>query len=707
MPSHAVRLLAFLLLALPAYAGAPRALPKGERPNDQRLRPLRTLDDYFPFKNVDSPDQWRQRAEELRRQVLVSNGLWPTPTRTPLNAVVHSPVERNDYTVYRVYFESFPGHFVTGSLYRPKPHVTPRGDKLPAVLCPHGHWADGRFHAFNDDEVKQQIAQGGERFVDSGRYPLQARCVQLARMGCLVFHYDMVGYADSVQLDHRPGLRSHMTGKDNWAFFSPQAELRLINMMGLQTWNSVRALDFVLALDEVDEDRIAVTGASGGGTQTFMLTAIDDRIDLSIPCVMVSTAMQGGCTCENAPYLRIDAGNIDLAALAAPRPLGLVSADDWTVELETKGFPDLLHHYEMLGHKDRVSAAFNIHFGHNYNAVSRCFMYGLVNEHFNLGLGTPIIERDFVPLSREELTVWTGKHRPPSGNTAGDAHERDVVRWWANDAAEQVAAARDDAEQYQRIAGGGWRTILGPTLHELGDVTVEPNDVQHADGYRLSTGMIDGNDSGQQLPALFLLPEEGWNDQLVIWLTDRGKAGLLDVSNRPVTPVQNLLDKGYAVVGIDMIGQGEFVQGGERVDKARLHTRGDAPWQHAAAYTFGYNRPLLVQRVHDVLATIRAAQTYQTPPARIHLVGIGREAGPIALAAHVQSGDAISKTAVHTSGFAFDLITRFDDPMFVPGAVRYEGVGGLRTLAGGNVRLEEGKSPDEYEIASMAEWVSQ
>src|ERR1051325_10436318 len=111
--------------------------------------------------------------------------------------------------------------------------------------------------------------------------------------------------------------------------------------MGLQTWNSIRALDFVTSLPDVDASRIGVTGASGGGTQTFILCAVDPRPAVEFPAVMVSTAMQGGCTCENASLLRIHTGNIEFAALFAPKPQGMTCANDWTKEMSTKGFPEL------------------------------------------------------------------------------------------------------------------------------------------------------------------------------------------------------------------------------------------------------------------------------------------------------------------------------------------------------------------------------
>ena len=107
-------------LTTQSLTAAPRALPEGKLPNDGRLAPLKDLDGYFPFTPNKSPEAWQQRAEFVRRQMRVSLGLWPWPEKTPLNAVVHGRVERDDYTVDRVFFESYPGHFVTGSLYKPK-----------------------------------------------------------------------------------------------------------------------------------------------------------------------------------------------------------------------------------------------------------------------------------------------------------------------------------------------------------------------------------------------------------------------------------------------------------------------------------------------------------------------------------------------------------------------------------------------------------
>src|SRR5262249_18463410 len=192
---------------------------------------------------------------------------------------------------------------------------------------------------------------------------------------------DMLGYADSVQLTfdlvHRHSKqRPELDTPENWGFYSTQAELRQQSVMGVQTYNSIRALDWLSELPDVDPARIGVTGASGGGTQTFILCAIDPRPAVAFPAVMVSTAMQGGCTCENCSNLRVGTGNVEFAALMAPRPLAMSGAKDWTVEIETKGLPELKQHYAMMGVPDLVMGKAFLQFGHNYNNVSRELMYG-------------------------------------------------------------------------------------------------------------------------------------------------------------------------------------------------------------------------------------------------------------------------------------------------------------------------------------------
>lgn len=442
--SHLKILLNSLVLGLlapflvPLATAEDRVLPEGNRPDDRRLAPLKDLNGYFPFTPSATKEAWNSRATNLRRRLRVSLGLWPMPKKHDLHAVIHGKMDLGDYTIEKVYFESMPGFFVTGSLYRPKDS----SGKLPGVLSPHGHWAEGRFYDRGEAGAKADIASGAEERMSAARSPLQARCVQLARMGCVVFHYDMIGYADnrqvSYQVAHRfAKQRADMNGKDDWGLFSPRAESHAHSVMGLQTFNSIRALDFLESLEDVDPKRLGVTGASGGGTQSFILAALDPRPAVAAPAVMVSTAMQGGCTCENACGLRVAAGNVEFAALFAPKPLLLTAANDWTREMTTKGFPQLKKHYTTMGSPDHVELMSAVQFGHNYNYLSRKAMYHWFNRHLQLELKEPIGERDFKRLSSEQLTVWNADHPAPKG---GPAFERKLLRHWAKDTQQQLAS---------------------------------------------------------------------------------------------------------------------------------------------------------------------------------------------------------------------------------------------------------------------------
>src|SRR5262245_56319510 len=202
-----------------------------EPPKDSRVDKPKDLNAYFPFAVPATKEAWEKRRQELREQVLLANGLWPMPARTPLNPVIHGKIDRDDYTIEKVFFASHPGHYVCGNLYRPKG----KAGKLPGVLCPHGHWSNGRFYA-KEKGFENDIKAGAEKTNEGAMYPLQARCAMLARLGCVVFHYDMVGYADSLRIPHRAG------------FTDAEAELRAQSFMGLQTWNSIRALDILTGL---------------------------------------------------------------------------------------------------------------------------------------------------------------------------------------------------------------------------------------------------------------------------------------------------------------------------------------------------------------------------------------------------------------------------------------------------------------------------
>jgi dienelactone hydrolase len=669
-------------------AELPRALPAGGVPDDVRLQPLKDLDGYFPFSPPKTHEAWAWRAERVRRQIFVSQGLWPLPERTPLRPVVHGRVDRGEYTVEKVYFESAPGFFVTGNLYRPKG----RSGRVPGVLFAHGHWANARLSESTDEELRNEIASGQERFEEGGRSRFQSLCVQLARMGCVVWQWDMLGNSDSQQLSmelvHRfAKQRREMNAAENWGLFSPQAETHLQSAMGLQTWNSIRSLDFLLSLPEVDPERVAMTGASGGGTQTMLLAAIDPRLTLAFPAVMVSTAMQGGCTCENACLLRVETGNVEFAALFAPKPQGMTTANDWTKEMAAKGFPEVREIYALLGAPGEVMLHRGEHFPHNYNAVSRSAFYGWLDRHFQLGFREPVIERDYRRLSREELSVWDAAHPAPPG---GADFERRLLRWWHEDSEKQLREVERSGDEFRRVAGGALEVMIGRSLPEVGEVAWQPTAKVDRGRHTETVGLLANRTHGEQLPVLLLEPKQA-KGRTVVWVDEAGKAGLFAGGDpaRPRPEVERLLEAGATVAGVDLLGQGEFVPDGQPVRETR---RVKNP-REAAAYTFGYNPSLFAERVRDLLTLVAFLREGDRKGTTVSLVGLGG-AGPWVAAARALARNAVDRAALETGGFRFGKVSEIHAVDFLPGGAKYGDLPGMLALHAPGELWVAGESPE-------------
>ncbi|MGI8601669.1 MAG: acetylxylan esterase [Verrucomicrobiales bacterium] len=623
---------------------------------DVRLEPPKDLDGYFPWEPPATKEAWDKRAGELRDQLKVALSLVPEPTRTPLNPVIHGKIEKDEYTVEKVFFESLPGFFVTGNLYRPKPGAGAAGanGKRAGVLCPHGHWNDGRFTDAGDAGAKKAIEQGAEKFAAGAHSPLQARCVHLARMGCVVFHYDMIGYADSVQISmevaHRFAKQRPMKSPEGWGLYSPRAEAWLQSIMGLQTWNSIRALDFVQSLPEVDGRRIGCTGASGGGTQTFLLGAVDPRVTAIFPAVMVSTAMQGGCTCENATLLRVGTGNIEITALFAPKPAMMTAANDWTKEMETKGFPQLKAHWTRLGSPDNVALLARLEFDHNYNLPSRDAMYGWFNKHLALDLpAEKLVERDFERLTRDQMSVWDPAHAAPTGDQIGAAFEMKLTRWLADDAAKQIA-------ERPELAATGWKHVIGRTLATAGEKISFDRDAaqttEHPE-YTELRGPVVNETYREEVQTTFYYPKN-WNSEVVLWLSDE---------NALPPSAQEALKKGTAIV------QSKLFRPGEK-------NRPVSNPREAPAYTYGYNRPLLAQRVHDALTLVQFVRTRENYPVKkVALHGDGpiySRVAAIATAREKLDGWKPDASSDPDDPSNVSLVPDdYLDPNFLPGAARY------------------------------------
>eukprot|EP00913_Durusdinium_trenchii_P008868 g8334.t1 len=577
------------------------------------------------------------------------------PAKTPLKAVVHGKIDMGDYTVEKVYFQSHPGHYVTGNLYRPKASGAASAPRSPGVLCPHGHWSNARFYDAGENNAKKLIAGGGETFINAARHHIQARMVGLARLGCVVFHYDMVGYSDSRVIPHRQG------------FTDAEASLRLQNFMGLQTWNSIRALDFLTSLPDVDTKRIGITGASGGGTQTFMLAAIDPRISVAFPAVMVSTAMQGGCVCENAEYLRIGVNNIALAALFAPKPQAMSGADDWTIAIEKKGYPELRQVYSLYGKPENIAAKAFPQYKHNYNRVARQMMYEWFNAHLKLGHKSPIQERDFQPLSARQLTVFDDKHPRPTNAKPAKELRKYLTRISNQQFEKLLPKTEDDVARYREVVGTATRLFFGrvPNMKQL---NLKRMAFTKIDNTQVHRAVVSRTGKDQQVPTVGLVPA-GFNRTMAYWVDGNGKSHLFGADGKIKPAVQSILKTGTAALSLDPLKTGEFLKPGETAK-----TGVNASY---IGFSYGYNQPLIASRVRDILNLVATHGPIAKP---FQLVGTGA-AGPWVLLAGAQAGNKVDRIIVDLNGFSFRKLQKTSDPNFLPGALKYGGIGGLAALA--------------------------
>jgi hypothetical protein len=554
----------------------------------------------------------------------------------------------------------------TGNLYRPRDGKA----RHPGVLSPHGHWQskenprlNGRLYERTDAEARQKVNEGGEHHLDGARAPLQARAAGLARLGAVVFFFDMVGYADSQPIVHREG------------FTDAEAELRLQSVMGLQVWNALRALDFLASLPDVDASRLGVTGESGGGTQTMLIDALDDRPAAAFPAVMVSGAMQGGCICENAPLLRLGTNNIEFAALFAPKPLGMSAANDWTKDLLTLGLPELKSIYRLFNAEDRVMGQY-FPFEHNFNQVSREAMYGWFNTHLRLEHKTPIVEATFKPAAADELTVYDSKHPRPADAADAATLRRTMTR--ANEA--QMTALAANPAEYRNVVSAALRVMVHEHASMSGIVAAPvPGTFRSlpGDGFDAHLTLLTRPGSGEAVPTVGLVPKGYKNGPLVIWTHPAGKASLFEADGRTAVPAaRDLLQRGIAIMAPDVFLTGEF------------HVPGEPPTtltpvkdeDKFATYNHGYNRTVLAQRVHDLLTVIAFAKA-GVKPSSMHLVAMDR-AGVWALLARALAGDTLTRASIDLAGFDFDRITNGTDDMMLPGALKYGGVHGFLSLCG-------------------------
>lgn len=520
----------FLLSVAAACLAAQAQIPA----QDARNINLPNTDTHFTARTYHSLQEWQARREVLRRQILSAAGLFPMFPKTDLHPQVFGRVRHPGYTIEKVLLETMPGYYLGGNLYRPTKPAPPGG--YPAVVSPHGHWDYGRLE-------------------NTAICSVPARAITLATQGYVVLTIDMVGYNDTIQTPHDFGTK-------------PEEQLWSFGSLGLQLWNAIRAVDFLESLEGVNPHKIGATGASGGGTQTFLLGAVDDRIQFSAPANMVSLTMQGGGICENAPNLRLDTNNVEFAAMMAPRPMLVAGATgDWTRNMKTEEYPAIRAIYDLYGKGDQVEYFFQ-QAPHNYNQANREAMYAFFGKHV-LGIDDPgqLKEKTVHPDKPQDMLALFNRKQPENAIS----YDQLFGEWMS-------MAKQQKGQERERLAAA-----LAADWPEV--VTMQP------DGDRILLGRPG---KGDRIPAIWV---NGKNPPMLLVHPDGAEAA------RKTPEAEKAIREGRALLMIDAFQTGLAV----------------APRDRSVRMFLTFNKSDDANRVQDILTALAWLKSAEKT-----LVGVGQ-----------------------------------------------------------------------------------
>jgi dienelactone hydrolase len=558
---------------------------------------------HYKMPVPSTPQAWLDRAAFLRKQILASAGLLPMPEKNPLNAQIFGKLVREGYTIEKVLLETYPGFYLGGNLYRPRGRSGP----FPGVASPHGHFTYGRLE-------------------NTPLVSTPARSINLARQGFVVFSYDMVGYNDTDQVPHE--------------FGGDREGLWNISSFGLHLWDSIRVVDFLTSLPDVDPARIACTGASSGGLQCFYLTAVDDRVQVSAPVNKISAIEQGG-GCQSAPNLRVgapDMSNVLVAAMTAPRPMLIVSATgDWTLNTANEEFPAIRNIYRLLSAEQNVEHV-QVNALHNYNKESREAVYRFFNVRL-LDNKDLILEQNYRVEQLQDLLVLYNRRRPDNALSL-----EQLINNWMVAAKHGIAELRPHDAASLALAQSAFRERLTFSLlvsKPAAEQVLSEKTESSPTGQSLVLGQ---RGKGDRVPAVWLAPLKP-NLRVVPTLVVH-PGGIAWASSCSL--VKAILNRGGVVLAIDAFQTGTA----------------KAPRDQSQRAFADFNQTNDAHRVQDILTAIEYLRR-RSGSQEVNLVGM-EIAGVWSYFARAMADDQVN-LAADLAQFRVDTDAEYLDRFFIPG----------------------------------------
>ena len=539
-------------------AATSNILPKDNQWIDHRLLNVFHTGYAFSAEPPKTVAECKERADFTKTQVRLAAGLDPMPQKMPLNPIISDSFKHEGTIISKVRIEYLPGVFLTGNLYSPERVKI----QAPGILCPHGHCENGRLQ--NDDTISTPLF-----------------CMMLARLGFIVFSYDMLGYNDSTQILHKWPLEM-------------QREFALsgISPYGLQTLASLRALDFLCDMEQVDERRIGITGAGAGASQAWTAALLDERIRVIVPAGRLSSHFHGQCACENGPLLRINGiTSFDVLCACAPRPLLLPAATlDGTNLNPRYEIPALRSVYALFDAEDAISS-FQLDEGHNFDQNTRqrvypWFTHWLLNQSLRA-----VIQEDQLTIPEEsKLRIFPPTQKPNETST----HKAltgiiDTICNAAMPLPEQLQ--NPNAFRQER------RDLVGAIVNndqELKHVAYRVTD----DAWKISKGhargiLVSRRDQGDIIPAIHITPDDFSKQKPVVLLLAEGGKKEFFAGGSMTTLLDILLENKCSCLAADILGTGETAPMLEKT------TRNETD-----PLFYSYNQTLFSMRVQDILSLL-------------------------------------------------------------------------------------------------------
>lgn len=517
---------------------------------------------------LKTPEDVQRRQKALREQFLAALGGFPE--RTPLNPQITGQIERPDYRIEKVIYESRPHHHITANLYLP----VGKGP-FPGVIMPCGHSANGK-----------------------AADAYQRACLLLAKNGIAVLCYDPIGQGERIQLLDPVGKPAISGSTSEHTLIGVGALLVGSSCATYRIWDGIRSLDYLASRPEIDPQRLGCTGNSGGGTLTSYLMALDDRIVAAAPSCYLTTLEKLFSTIgpqdaeQNIPgQVVFGLEHADYVTLRAPLPtLICVGTQDffnidgaWTTYREAKSI------YGILGYGERVDL-FEYNDPHGFSLPRRQAAMRWMRRWLLKQDDAPF-ETDFPIHTDQELQCTR------TGQVLQDFHgisAFDITRQRAAELAKERAA--------KPLTGLQLQTAVRQAIHlpeSIAAARSTPQGDLKREGYAIHKVIFE-TEAGIELPALKWVPEQPQTLPVVIYLHEQGKQA------EAAGELERLVKEGRTVLAIDLRGIGELSPNA----KGWGETFG--PDVREAFLGMHINRPLLGQRVLDLLAIVKGLGATQT-----------------------------------------------------------------------------------------------